>query len=163
MPPDRVQGVAVLHCAGNHHRVNSAAGGEDVGVSRELVAFVVVGDGIRECQRVGGVGVQGVFEIDDEVLSPEPVLRRLYLWRREEYVAGLLHDDVLVEGEGYRRSLYRDTCRAGKRNDVGDVWRNGILLAAGRRLRGVRAGRREQERAQHGRDCQYQWDESLHN
>ena len=57
-PLDRLERVAVLHCSGNHHRINAFSRGKDISVAREHIALVIVSHCSGEVQSVGAVTVQ---------------------------------------------------------------------------------------------------------
>ena len=71
--------------------------------------------------------------------------------RGKEDALGVLDAHVLVEGEDYLLLFSREAHGTRIRLDVHDVRGNRVLVAAAGRLRGVRAGVREQERDQHQR------------
>lgn len=136
---DGVEGVAVLHGAGNHHRIDPLSGGEHIGVAREHVAFVGVGYGVREIDGVGGILQERLFEADYQVLASKSRFRGLLLRRGEEYVGRLLDGDELIEAEDELGALHRHSDSPRKRAYVDYVWRDGVLGAPGRSLGGVGA------------------------
>ena len=158
----RKQGVAIENGAGGEHGVDPFSGGENVGEAREDVAFVVVGYGVAQVQGVGGIRLQRLFKVDYDALSLDAVLGLFGLGRGQEDALGVLDAHVLVEGEDYLLLFGRETHRARIRLDVHDVWGYRVLVAAAGRLRGVRAGMREQEREQHQRRADYGENVSSH-
>ena len=143
--------VAVLHCAGDQHRVYIVSRGEYIGESREHIAFVVIRYGIREVKSVGDALRERLFECDDHVLSLNLSLRRLFLRRRQENVLLILYGDVFVEAEDNLClvSIYVNCTRY--RLSPVKRRRNGVFLSTRRCLRGVRTGMHEKGRGEHGK------------
>ena len=96
---------------------------ERIGVVAQRIPLVVVRDGIAEVDSIGDVGLQRVFQLDNDFLASSLDFRHLYLWWRHDDVLGnILHLDVFVEIDGdfpvldVRRLVGRRTT-----NDAGRV------------------------------------------
>ena len=62
----RFEVFGVENAAGHLHGVGRGARGEDISVLPHRIAFVVVGDGVGEIDRVGRVGNHRVEEFDGD-------------------------------------------------------------------------------------------------
>lgn len=92
--------VAVGRVARENHRVDFVARREDVAHRVERVVLVVVLDGAAEVERIGGVGLQRVAQLDDQPASAQRQRRLLlHLRRGEELLLLVLDLDELVEAD----------------------------------------------------------------
>ena len=99
---DRLQVLGLQHIAGHLHGVDMVASGECVGIIAERIALVVVGDGIRKINRVGGIGLQRVLQLHGDSLSIGFDFWSLQLrWRYNDFLCGVVEFDKLIEEDAY--------------------------------------------------------------
>lgn len=78
------------------------ASGECVSIVAERIALVVVGDGIRKINRVGGIGLQRVLQLHGDSLSIGFDFWSLQLrWRYNDFLCGVVEFDKLIEEDAY--------------------------------------------------------------
>ena len=96
----RFEVFGVEYAAGHLHGVGRRARGEDISVLPHRIAFVVVGDGVGEIDRVGRVGNHRVEEFDRD-FAPRHFDFGLFDLRRRDndFLRRVVYLDELVESE----------------------------------------------------------------
>lgn len=139
-------GEGVGYRAAKGKTVEAGAGGEDVAEIAEQVALVVVGNGVAELEKVGGVGLQRVLDDDLYLLSRGGDLRELFHRRGDNYlIVSVFQNHILVclqreaiGGEVGGAVFGRYPCDDGR----------GAVGLATRGVAGARAGRNKRRHAQ---------------
>ena len=104
------QVLGIKHISRHLHGVYLLAGREAVGIVAQGIALVVVGDGVAEVDGIGGIGLERVFQLDDDALSGRLDFGHLYLrWRHHHVLRGILDLDKLVEVDDHLARS--DVCR----------------------------------------------------
>ena len=130
---DRLQCVAVLHCACNHHGVYPVACREYKGVAGEHIALVVVCNCICHVEGIGLVAVQVVLEIDNYAFVLKLEFGCLLQRRGEEQALWVLYSHIFVECKYQLSLVCGHICLSCKRIEFGDEWRYRVLWTTARR------------------------------
>ena len=95
---DRLQILGFEHTSRHLHGINHLARGETVGIVSHRIALVVIADGIREVDGIGGVGLEGIDERNGDSLSASLDFRHFQLWRRHHHLLRrIIQLDELIE------------------------------------------------------------------
>ena len=99
---DGLEVLRVEHVAGHFHRVYVVACGERVGIVAQRIVFVVVGYGVGEVNGVGGVGLERVFQLDNDFLSRRRYFRLFDLrGRYYDFFRRVVYLYIFVEVNAY--------------------------------------------------------------
>ena len=94
----RIAVAGTQHTSREHHGVHGIASGEDIFETRQQIALVVVGNGFLELEQVGGVLLQGVFDLHLHTMPLGAVFRLVLQRRRHQHVVvGILEHHILVK------------------------------------------------------------------
>ena len=158
---ERLEGIAIHHAAGNHHRVNAFTRREDQREARKHIALIVVAYGVGQVKHVGLGRIQVLFEADYHALAGDFVFRSLGEGRREEETLRVLHHHVFIESE-FQTGLVTGHVNCSAHGfHLAYHRRDGILGTARRRSGRIRAGRGEEHHVRDDKSRRQQWQQHL--